>query len=397
MKNKFLLCILFLLIVGIYIPISNCQSYQGFPGPSPTPTYTLAILNSNQVSSSEYQCDIYITRTGTTPLELSIMQLGLKYNNAVKGTGVLTVSYADASVDTAMTRSGETQTFTAATTVDGYIRLAGHIATGGHGTGALVPTAPGMRVGRLKIVNSVPLVSTNYGLVWSYDSLYATKVFAYCPDDNKGYDITIPTTSKTLTLTAFLEGYTNPGGTAMLYAPSAVTVELHTAASPYTLVESQTAPLNTAGVGIYTFINAGNGISYYITVKSLNTIETWSAAAQSFSSDILSYDFTSAATQAYQSNMTQKGGAKWCIYSGDVDQDHYVNLTDLIEVNNAAYYIITGAVATDLTGDLFTNITDLIIVNNNAYYGIQALSPSFSPAASITKPIDFQIKTKNIK
>ena len=44
---------------------------------------------------------------------------------------------------------------------------------------------------------------------------------------------------RVLTNTAFLEGYTNTGGTAMNYAPS-VTIELHGASSPYALVESQT-------------------------------------------------------------------------------------------------------------------------------------------------------------
>ena len=199
-----------------------------------------------------------------------------------------------------------------------------------------------------------------------------------------------------LSLTAFIQGYTNTGGTAMNYAPPAVTVELHDATSPYALVESQTSSLSTAGVGTFTFTTASNSTPYYIAVKTWNTVETWSATAQSFTSGALSYDFTSSATQAYASNMMQIG-SKWCIYSGDVNQDGYVNLGDLNLVNNDAYNHVTGSVVTDLNGDLFTNLADLNIVNNNSYNHITAHTPVLNPAAGMTKPpimVKRQIKNK---
>jgi|ERR1035437_977040 hypothetical protein len=198
-----------------------------------------------------------------------------------------------------------------------------------------------------------------------------------------------------LSLTAFIQGYTNTGGTAMNYAPSAVTVELHDATSPYALVESQTGSLSTDGNGTFSFTNAVNGTSYYIAVKTWNTLETWSATAQSFTSGALSYDFTSSATQAYASNMMQIG-SKWCIYSGDVNQDGYVNLTDLIAVNNDAYLAVTGHVVTDVTGDQYSNLSDLIAVNNNAYLAVQKHTPILNnPTASIIQPtrINRQIKS----
>ena len=145
--------------------------------------------------------------------------------------------------------------------------------------------------------------------------------------------------------------------------------------------------MSTAGVGTFNFTTAVNGTPYYIVVKTWNTVETWSDIAESFTSGALSYDFTSAQTQAYGNNLTQIG-TKWCIYSGDIDQDGFVNLTDLIAVNNDAYGGVTGSVVTDLTGDLFTNLSDLIIANNNAYNGVQSHTPiKGNPAASIIKPI----------
>ena len=197
-----------------------------------------------------------------------------------------------------------------------------------------------------------------------------------------------------LHLTAFLQGYTNTGGTAMNFAPSPVTVELHNATTPWGLVESQTGALSTAGVGTFTFANAASGTNYYIAVKTWNTVETWSASGQSFTSGALSYDFTSAATQAYASNMMQIG-SKWCLYSGDVNQDGYINLTDLNQVNNDSYNQVRGVVVTDLTGDQYTNLIDLNIVNNNSYNQVKARTPLLNPGTSQTNPI--MVKRPQIK
>jgi hypothetical protein len=188
-----------------------------------------------------------------------------------------------------------------------------------------------------------------------------------------------------LSLTAFIQGYTNTGGTAMNFAPSAVTVELHNATTPYALVESQTGSLSTAGVGTFNFTTAVNGTNYYIAVKTWNTVETWSATAQSFTSGALSYDFTSLATQAYASNMMQIG-TKWCIFSGDVNQDGYINLSDYVQVNYDSYHLVTGVVVTDLTGDQYTNLNDYVIVNYNSYNLVVAHTPLLNPAAGMIKP-----------
>jgi hypothetical protein len=196
------------------------------------------------------------------------------------------------------------------------------------------------------------------------DLIYTAWVDAGSPDPN----------AVQLTLTAFLEGYTNTLGTAMNYAPSAVTVELHGANSPYALIESKTGSLSTAGIGTFNFTTAVNGTPYYIVVKTWNTIETWSKTAQSFTSGSLSYDFTSAQTQAYGNNLTQIG-TKWCIYSGDINQDGYINLSDYNLINNDSYNLVHGAVVTDLTGDLYTNLTDDNIVNNNSYIVILKHTP----------------------
>ena len=202
-------------------------------------------------------------------------------------------------------------------------------------------------------------------------------------------------TSVVLHPTILFEAMYDVSGDTATTKPN-VTVELHDA-STYALVESQTSTLGTTGVGYFTFSTAVNGTPYYIVVKTWNTVETWSKNAQSFTSSFLSYNFTTAQTQVYSDNLTQLG-TKWCIYSGDVTQDGFVNLSDYNQVNNDSYNLVSGVVVTDLTGDLYTNLADYNIVNNNSYNLVKARTPLLNPSAGITKPmirLNKQIKNNN--
>jgi photosystem II stability/assembly factor-like uncharacterized protein len=180
-----------------------------------------------------------------------------------------------------------------------------------------------------------------------------------------------------LNLTAFIQGLTNGAGTAMTadVNPIAVTVELHNVTAPYALVESKSGNLSTTGVGSFLFTTATNGTPYYIVVKSVNTCETWSANTVSFTAGALSYDFTSAADKAFGSNMTQIG-SKWCIYSGDANQDGLIDSGDMLPVDNdyTNYAYGTGLV-NDINGDGLVDSGDLLIVDNNYTNYIYAAKP----------------------
>jgi glycosidase len=84
----------------------------------------------------------------------------------------------------------------------------------------------------------------------------------------------------TLNLTALIEARYN--GSTMV--PDTVTVELHNAVFPYSLVESQKGVLNSAGAGTFYFSVAVIDTPYYIVVKHRNSLETWSATPQTFRS-----------------------------------------------------------------------------------------------------------------
>jgi endonuclease G len=181
-----------------------------------------------------------------------------------------------------------------------------------------------------------------------------------------------------LSLTTLIQARYN----GSVFVPDTVTVELHDATS-FTWVDQDKELLSTSGTGTFTFNNVTNSTNYYIAVKHRNSIETWSASPHSFNSYALSYDFTTAAAQAYGSNMVLVG-SKYCIYSGDINQDGFVNFSDYNLVNNDCYNLVSGYVITDLTGDLYTNFSDYNIVNNNSYGLVSKNVPSLvNPPAAL--------------
>ena len=178
---------------------------------------------------------------------------------------------------------------------------------------------------------------------------------------------------KKINITALIEGFYN--GSSMI--SDTVTVELHEDNSPYGVVETTKTVLNSNGNGTATFIKyAKSTTPYYIAVKHRNGLETWSATPQTFSGGVLNYNFTTAATQAYGSNLKLKGG-KWCIYSGDIiPQDGLIDLSDVVAVVNDSNNFISGtAVPTDVNGDDNVDLSDILIVINNSNAFVSAQTP----------------------
>jgi hypothetical protein len=159
-----------------------------------------------------------------------------------------------------------------------------------------------------------------------------------------------------------------------------VTVELHAQSTPHGLIESQTVTLSTAGTANPIFTLATNGTPYYIVIKSNNGLETWSATAHTFTSSALSYDFTTAATQAYGSNMLLIG-TKWCIISGDANQDGSIDGIDRSLCWNDRGLI--GPYATDLNGDGSVDGLDRSICWNNRGLTVAKPALALSPERGV--------------
>lgn len=151
-------------------------------------------------------------------------------------------------------------------------------------------------------------------------------------------------------------------------------VYLRNSSSPYTIIDSAVSVLDSTGNGKFNYANASNGVNYYLVVKHRNSINVWSNTGYSFTGNSLSFDFTTAAGQAYGGNLVQKG-SRYTIYSGDINQDDIIDASDVSEVDNDASLSVSGYVKTDVTGDDFVDAEDVSIVDNNAYNLVSLVRP----------------------
>ena len=147
--------------------------------------------------------------------------------------------------------------------------------------------------------------------------------------------------------------------------PDTVKMIIRSASPPYNIIDSSRSVTDSTGNCIFGFSNVQNGVSYYLVADHRNSIETWSAAGNSFTANSLYYDFTVSASQAYGNNLKLKG-SKYCIYSGDVNKDGIIDLTDLIFIYNRASKFTSGYTIGDINGDEIVDLTDLIFTYNNA-------------------------------
>ncbi|MEO8448014.1 MAG: hypothetical protein ABI528_10985, partial [bacterium] len=184
--------------------------------------------------------------------------------------------------------------------------------------------------------------------------------------------VKISTQSRKLNLQALIEGRYND--VTNLMVSDTTKVFLHSVISPYPVVDSTVSVLNSDGKGVFNFSNAANGVNYYIVVNHRNSMETWSANSMSFTSDTLSYDFTTAANTAYGNNLFLKG-TRWTIYSGDINKDGFIDLTDLALCYNDAAFFVTGYALTDVNGDLISDLFDILIVYGNSSKFIGVAKP----------------------
>ncbi|MBK8552061.1 MAG: hypothetical protein IPL53_13765 [Ignavibacteria bacterium] len=127
--------------------------------------------------------------------------------------------------------------------------------------------------------------------------------------------------------------------------------------------------LATSGNVTLAFSNLPTG-NYYIVVNHRNSIETWSRqGGEAFTSGgNTNYNMSDQITKAYGNNLKQvdTSPVRFADFSGDVNQDGSVDLTDIINIYNNAVNFITGYNATDVNGDNITDLTDLVITNNNS-------------------------------
>jgi hypothetical protein len=190
--------------------------------------------------------------------------------------------------------------------------------------------------------------------------------------------------ARTLNLHLFLEGlYIGGGNMRQAYGESEpvypagiadqVSIELRDPATGLLVYAISNVNLTTTG-NLTGNIPAIHNGSYYIYVRHRNSIATASAGPVSFSEGPVAFDFSTAASQAYGSNLQNMGGV-YALYGGDVNQDGTIDTADMTPVDNDSGNFTNGYLSTDLNGDGSVDTGDMTIVDNNASNFVSAVLP----------------------
>ena len=153
-----------------------------------------------------------------------------------------------------------------------------------------------------------------------------------------------------------------------------VTVELRNSVSPYNIIESRTGTGGNGSPGNFGFVNAVNGTPYYIVIRHRNSITTWSSSPLAFNGNALSFDLTTAAAQAFGSNQVFVNGM-WSLFTGDVNRDGLVDLTDGELIYNDGINFTQGYIRTDLNYDGITDLSDQVLQFNNSRKFVSEMHP----------------------
>ena len=214
--------------------------------------------------------------------------------------------------------------------------------------------------------------NTGTSSLWKVSMANRDTVYTSCAINVYGaiFKLSDVSTTTNLNLTVGLQGFWN--GTTQV--TDTVKCRLRNSIAPYNIVEVGTAVMNSAGNATFTFNSAPSG-SYYIEVLHRNSLETWSGSPIALTTGgSFSYNFTTAASQAYGNNLILKSG-KYCVYSGDANQNGIIDLSDVVNVNNASSVFTSGYVQQDVNGDSIVDLSDLILTLNNASVFVTKIIP----------------------
>ncbi|HMS64166.1 MAG TPA: hypothetical protein PKD83_02800 [Ignavibacteria bacterium] len=151
------------------------------------------------------------------------------------------------------------------------------------------------------------------------------------------------------------------------FVSDTITIYLSNTLSPALKLDSAKSVLNSQTLtGLFYFNkNISNG-NYYLIVRHRNSLLTWSKPVYiTFGIGAnFSYDFTISATQAFGNNLIYKY-SKYCLFSGDINQDGTIDGGDGSIVENDVTHSLTGYTRSDLNGDNFVDVYDLSVTENN--------------------------------
>ena len=384
-----------LFVVIILISISRESQSQN-------PTYELTARNFefNCGIYTSWEFDIYIRHTNSEIFEYAGGQFFLSFGPVIANGGILNFSIVGSDLPSNMqprNPSVGTATSPAATVLRLDIN-----AFPGAGNGYIMTNNgyPGTKIVRARLTTTSTSFYGNdshLNLQWRNPPIisFATKIFAYVGGTLT--EITNPNThdivpnyegmfiwevmpwegcdARLLSVYSAIEGLYIPG-TDKLNRKDTVTIELRGQSYPHPVAytaKCRMDSINFSSFHVYTFFGGG---AFYVVVKHHNSIETWSKnfVALYRAGYISTYNFIDSAQSTYGNN-TKLIGTRYCIYSGDVNQDGVIDGVDMAKIDNDSYNSITGYVSTDLNGDYIVDGTDLLIGENNAANFVHAVTP----------------------
>ena len=153
-----------------------------------------------------------------------------------------------------------------------------------------------------------------------------------------------------------------------------VIIEIRDETSPYIIIATDTAFLRVNSE-IKMAVDCQTNASYYIVIRNRNHLETWSSIPVSFAGDTITYDFTNAASKAYESNQKQVSQGKFAIMVGDANQDGIIDLSDLVAMDTDLTMGNIGYIVNDLNGDGLVDLSDLVTIDENLTNGAVVMTP----------------------
>ncbi|MEO8447499.1 MAG: hypothetical protein ABI528_08390, partial [bacterium] len=262
----------------------------------------------------------------------------------------------------------------------------------GAGNGFIVPVFPGVKVATIRLNTSSTSFSGNsFYFPWrTGPSIPFTKIFAYV---NSVLTEIAPVSAmveesycqmftnspweccnaKLVSLTSVTEGLYNPN-TGTVNRNDTFAIEVRQFTSPYSLISTGKCLKN--GFSSFHAMPAPFFQPQYLVVKHHNSLEIWSKIPYLLprNGDSLSFDILHSDTNVYGNN-EKLVGTKYCMFSGDVNQDRVIDAEDNLLTYNDVQILATGYVQTDVNGDNITDSADLTIVYNNAINFKRVVSP----------------------
>jgi hypothetical protein len=88
------------------------------------------------------------------------------------------------------------------------------------------------------------------------------------------------------------------------------------------------------------------------------------------------YDFTTAANKAMGDNQVQVQTGKWAFYTGDLNQDDFIDGNDFPAFDTDSFNGVSSEyVATDMNGDGFVDGNDFPVFDANSFNGVTSIHP----------------------